>query len=127
MDAEEGQGLIEGCLQLLDQVGVDREGEQQDDKNLDPVPQLTTNEAPSLTSGEEEDPLGPERREENVKTDDHWRKKGKQAQPGNLVFALITKKLTSLTWDPPSVKPFKLSLAILVVTFAIFHIVRMFF
>ena len=130
MDAQEGQGLVEGCLQLLDQVGVDGEGQDQDDKNLEPVPQLTTNEAPSLTGGEEEDPLGPERREENVKTDDHWRKKQKQAQPGDLVFALITKKLTSLlslTWDPPSVKPLKQSLAILVVIFAIFHIVRMFF
>ena len=114
-------------MQLVDNKNVDGEGQPKDEEGQAPLPQLTTQEALSMDVGEEEDPPGPERREENVKTDDHWRKKGKQAQPGNLVFALITKKLTSLTWDPPSVKPFKLSLAILVVTFAIFHIVRMFF
>ena len=86
MDAQEGQGLVESCLQLLDQVGVDGEGQDQDDKNLEPVPQLTTNEASSLTGGEEEDPLGPERREENVKTDDDRRNKRKQPQPGDLVM-----------------------------------------
>ena len=38
MDAEERQGLVEGGLQLLHQVGVDGEGEKKEDQDLDPVP-----------------------------------------------------------------------------------------
>ena len=89
VDAEEGKGLIKGGPQLLDKVGVDGECEQEDDENLGPVPQLAAQEAPPLAGGEEEDPLGPECGEENVKTDDDRRNKRKQPQPSDLV--LISK------------------------------------
>ena len=51
------------------------EDKQEDDEDLEPVPQLATQEALPLAGGGEEDSLGPERQEENVKTYNHGRKK----------------------------------------------------
>ena len=57
---------------------------EKDDENLDPVPQLATDEAPPLSGGEKENPLRPKGGKENMKADNYRWEEREQAKPGDL-------------------------------------------